>query len=124
VLTLQSTAEEATAFIRERDADVKNLNRMPKGLLVHVYAERGSLTQERELVRWSKDELIQSAVYVRYPAEQLELAYHIRYQAAGIECSDACQYHGCRDDHLTGTSCQTYAEHAAASVEATAQASK
>jgi len=86
-------ASEAMAWLKARNDYVKWLARQSKPALIQLMVSGHSLNTQRQLAAWSKDELVSSLTEAGYPPEARTLAGHIRVQAAGVQCSDACPHH-------------------------------
>jgi hypothetical protein len=75
-----TTREQATDYMREHDLEVKAFSRQTKAELALMYFQRsGGFTPIRELERWGKDQLLSSLLSLRWPAEKLNFAIHVRY---------------------------------------------
>jgi len=72
------SADEATEYMRAKDAYVRACMKLSKFELATLRQARGSLNPISDLLQWGKDQLVSDEVSAKYPADILNLAIHTR----------------------------------------------
>lgn len=82
------TRDQAAALITARGTDAKLLGRKPKHELVAIYQSEGGFGGGT----WSKQDLMNSIVEMRYPVARYNEATHVLYhEGGGFSACEFCQ---------------------------------